>query len=110
MGSNPDDFYLAGLFHDVGKSVVMTLIDTDLLSAQPDGSHADFIDYVLELYHEAVGIAVTKQWHLPEHVVDAIGHHSDSPTAKFTKAQAIVALANNACWRLNVGVTLNTGS
>jgi putative nucleotidyltransferase with HDIG domain len=104
VGAVPDDAYLAGLFHDVGKTVVLSLLDTSALKREPAAHAADFIDYVLELYHEPVGVAITEQWHLPEHVVAAAGHHTDGPNATFTRAQAVVALANNACWRLNIGV------
>jgi putative nucleotidyltransferase with HDIG domain len=103
-GGNPDDAYLAGLFHDVGKSVVLTLLDTDVLNSGPASRRQDFVDHVLELYHEPVGVAVTRQWHLPDHVVEAVGHHTDGPGVRFTRSQAVVALANNAAWRLNIGV------
>ena len=60
---------------------------------------------MIELYHEGLGAAVASQWRLPDHVIDAIRRHTEKEAAQFTKPQAIVALADNACRRLTIGVT-----
>jgi putative nucleotidyltransferase with HDIG domain len=101
---NPDDSYLAGLFHDVGKTIVLSLLDKEVLRSRPVSRRADFVDHVLDLYHEHVGAVVAREWRLPEHVVNAIRHHTENE-GPLTKPQAIVALANNVCRRLNIGVT-----
>jgi putative nucleotidyltransferase with HDIG domain len=102
---HPDDAYLAGLFHDVGKTVVLALINGAVLKSKGSALRTEFVQHTLDLYHEGVGVAVTTQWKLPEHVVEAIRRHTETESVKLTRPQAIVALANNVCHRLKVGET-----
>jgi putative nucleotidyltransferase with HDIG domain len=101
---DPNDSYLGGLFHDVGKSVALSLLDPSILKTKFTELRPEFVDHVIELYHEGLGAAVTTQWRLPEHVIDVVRRHTEKETTKFTKAQAIVTLADNCCRRLNIGV------
>jgi putative nucleotidyltransferase with HDIG domain len=99
----PDDLYLAGLFHDVGKTVVLSLLDTIALRARQPTLRAAFVEHALELHHEKVGTQVVRHWGLPGQVEEAVSVHTECPGISFTRAQAVVTLANNACWRLNIG-------
>jgi putative nucleotidyltransferase with HDIG domain len=101
---NPNDAYLAGLFHDVGKAVALSLLDPGVLKSKSAPLSPDFVEHVIELYHEGLGVAVATQWRLPDHVIDVIRRHTEKDAATLTKPQAIVALADNACRRLNIGV------
>jgi putative nucleotidyltransferase with HDIG domain len=103
LRSAPDDAYLAGLFHDVGKAVVLSILSNAALKSKTP-RRAEFVDHVVELYHEGVGVAVTTQWRLPDHVVKAIQKHTESANTALTKPQAIIALSDNVCHRLNLGV------
>jgi putative nucleotidyltransferase with HDIG domain len=102
---NADDSYLAGLFHDVGKTVVLSLLDTIAVRSQQLPLRPVFVEYVLAQHHERVGSEVARHWKLPDHVQQAIRSHTESPGVQLTSGQAIVALANNACKRLGVGET-----
>lgn len=102
LRSHPDDAYLAGMFHDVGKVVCLALLESATKGGAP--CRPEFVDHVLDLYHEGVGVAVTAEWTLPGHVIDAIRKHDEKHAARLTKPQAIVALADNVCRRLKIGV------
>jgi putative nucleotidyltransferase with HDIG domain len=98
-----DDAYLAGLFHDVGKTVVLSVLDTIALRAQQLPLRTDFVEHMLACHHERVGAEVARHWNLPEHVCDAIRNHTADHDGPVSIGQAIVCLANNVCRRLNVG-------
>jgi putative nucleotidyltransferase with HDIG domain len=102
---NADDLYLAGLLHDVGKTVVLSLLDTIALRCNHLPLRPEFVDHMLVLHHENVGCAVVTHWALPPHVEEAVRSHTDTAGIEMTRQQAIVALANNACHRLGVGET-----
>jgi putative nucleotidyltransferase with HDIG domain len=103
LRANADDLYLAGLFHDVGKTVVLSLLDTIALRSGQTPLRSDFVDLVLTVHHERVGGEVVKRWGLPDQVDEVVQRHSEGGDAPLSRAQAIVALANNACHRLGVG-------
>jgi putative nucleotidyltransferase with HDIG domain len=103
LRSPPDDAYLAGLFHDVGKAVVLSLLDA-VAKSRSTPRRAEFVDHVIEIYHEGVGVAVSTQWKLPDHVVKAIRKHTEGSGSRLTRPQAIIAISDNVCHRLNLGV------
>lgn len=99
---NADDAYLAGLFHDVGKTVVLSVLDTMAVRAQKLPLRPQFVDHMLTTHHERVGAEVAKHWALPAHVQAAVALHSESGQ-ELTLGGAVVALANNCCHRLQIG-------
>jgi putative nucleotidyltransferase with HDIG domain len=103
VGANADDLYLAGLFHDVGKTVVFSILDSIALRSRQPPLRPEFVDWVLELHHEAVGGDVIGRWQLSESVVEAVRRHGAGHGGPMTRVQAIVTLANNACHRLRIG-------
>jgi putative nucleotidyltransferase with HDIG domain len=99
---SPDDAYLAGLFHDVGKTVVLSVLDTIAVRSQQLPLRPEFVEQVLEWHHERVGAEVARHWTLPPHVQEAIGHHTEMGS-EMTEGQAVVAIANSVCKRLGIG-------
>jgi putative nucleotidyltransferase with HDIG domain len=99
-----DDAYLAGLFHDVGKTVVLSVLDTIAVRAQKLPLRPEFVEHVLTTHHERVGAEVAKHWVLPAHVQEAVALHSENGR-ELTLGGAVVALANNCCHRLQIGET-----
>lgn len=68
---NPDEAFLAGLLHEIGKLyILMRAKDrAELLTAE-----AAF-DSVLAAYHPRVGRAVCEAWELPSELAVAVGDH-----------------------------------
>jgi len=100
---NADDAYLGGLFHDVGKTVVLSVLDTIALRSQQLPLRHVFVEHMLQCHHERVGAEVARHWKLPDHVCEAIRDHAGLGSTPMTRDQAIVTLANNVCRRLGIG-------
>lgn len=68
---NPDDAFLAGLLHEVGKLYILMRVKDSL---ERIASEAAFLT-VLEDWHPRLGRAVIETWGLPLELADAIGDH-----------------------------------
>jgi putative nucleotidyltransferase with HDIG domain len=74
---DPDDAYLGGLLHDVGKPVVASLMLQAERAATHQKAHAGWIDSarwtrVIASAHRKVGIAIASKWELPETVARCV--------------------------------------
>jgi putative nucleotidyltransferase with HDIG domain len=73
---DPEEAYLAGLLHDVGKPVVATvLLEVERHLTELDrGNWIDSAGWleVLALVHRPVGVALAERWQLPAEVVTCI--------------------------------------
>jgi putative nucleotidyltransferase with HDIG domain len=97
---NPEEAYISGLLHDVGK----LLLDQYVLSDY--NTIVEFVrkyqmplwqveEKLIGIHHAEVGGLIAKRWNFPISLVDAIRyHHSPSFAMKNQKLPAIVNLAN----------------
>lgn len=89
---NPDDAFLAGLLHEVGKLyILMRARDrADLLSAGPA------FEAVLAAWHPRIGRAVIQAWDLPAELAAAVGDHQSCPleASEPPTLTEVVAIAN----------------
>jgi len=111
--SDPEEAYIAGLLHDVGKV---------LLDIQGRINYGDVIqeisisaDPVIEkersiigLGHDDIGAFFCSMWKLPEKLVLAVKyHHQPFEHLDFTREEtqliSIVSLANFLCWTQGIG-------
>ena len=110
---NPEEAYVAGLLHDVGKI---------FLDIQGHTNYGDFIhnlsnsqDQIVEkerkilgLGHDDVGAFYCSSWKLPESIVMAVKyHHQRFNYLRLSKEEAllisIVSLSNFICWTQGIG-------
>lgn len=94
----PDVAYLAGLLHDVGKPIVAAfLLDAEraLLDSLGESWMADtlWLRVVEQTHHEA-GLALARQWDLPETVLSAIEGIEDYDRRQPGSCVNIVRYAN----------------
>lgn len=100
-GVDPDEAFLAGLLHDLGRLVLAVFVPGPARLARahamtedidPRDAEARFIGRA----HDDVGAAVAGHWLLPEPIVAAIGlHHAPPPAAECSTA-ALAAVTHVA--------------
>ncbi len=110
--TNPDEAFLGGLFHDIGKQI-MNFLDKDKFQEVMQRSYNDdrtFEDAEKMLFpytHEEAGALVLKKWNFPEHLIKAVlAHHTlelpDDEEAYVVNLTNVVSLSNLFCHRYGV--------
>ncbi|GAB4401524.1 MAG: hypothetical protein OHK0048_18310 [Rhodoferax sp.] len=81
-GMEPDQAYLAGLLHDVGRLALHSAapeLYADYLSARDDVSLCELEQSLLHISHTEAGAWLARRWKLSDAVVEALlYHHEDS--------------------------------
>jgi putative nucleotidyltransferase with HDIG domain len=112
--ANEEEAFLAGLFHDIGKTIMNTL-DRDKFQMVMQKSYNDglaFEDAEKSVYpftHEEVGAYVIKKWNFPDILFSTIMQHhklafSAVEDAYIVNLTAVVNLADQFCKKLGIGV------
>jgi len=96
---DPDDAYLGGLLHDVGKPVVASLLLQAERAATQQKAHAGWIDSarwtrVIASAHRKVGIAIASKWELPPTVAKCVQSCDDYDATNRLSAVNAVRFAN----------------
>lgn len=110
---DPEEAYVAGLLHDIGKIVAETygrITYSDFLGRleSQDGMLVDIEKKIIGMSHADIGAFLCQQWGLPDAVVLALGlHHkrfADLPLQPEQKMLiAMVSLADFIAWLLGAG-------
>jgi HD-like signal output (HDOD) protein len=89
---NPDDAFLAGLLHEVGKLYILMRVKDSL---ERVASEAAFKS-VLDDWHPRLGRAVIEAWGLPPELAEAVGDHQTCPleAPEPPRLTDVVAVAN----------------
>ncbi len=98
---DPEDAYLTGLLHDVGKPVLAILLleaekQVTIRTTKPWIGSEEWMK-CLQRSHRSVGIALSKRWQLPTSVVNAIEQCSDYDSEDRHSVANIVRFANAIC-------------
>jgi putative nucleotidyltransferase with HDIG domain len=78
VGEDPDSLYLAGLMHDIGKSILV-----DFLVQEVGGVEDELAQ--LGIDHTTVGATVLKKWSVADNIVTAIINHHNGGEDIFSK-------------------------
>lgn len=88
LGISPDDVFVCGLLHDIGKTVLANIVYDYKLSE-------DDAQKVMQKYHQSAGYAMANEWNLSEVVKEVTRYHHKPELAKTNKQTVeIVYLAN----------------
>lgn len=102
VAADPEEAFLAGLLHDVGKTVVLGLVTEE----ERANTHVRVGDALLEklcdTVHTGTGARVAKAWKLAPPILEAIeGHHRLHKNSQ--SVVAVTSLANDICGYLGLG-------
>jgi putative nucleotidyltransferase with HDIG domain len=110
---NPEEAFLAGLMHDLGKPVMLanidepyTLILNDVYRGVATFHEAEMQEFGFS--HQHVGALVAEKWKFPPQLCEAIGHHHTPLSApSHTHLASVIGLANQMMVALEIGFEKN---
>ncbi|MFT5451220.1 MAG: putative nucleotidyltransferase with HDIG domain [Enterobacterales bacterium] len=108
VGINPDQAFVSGLLHDIGKMVLDKFFPDDY-SAVFDyrDKHNCLLleaeESILGFNHAIVGSLMAKHWKLPEYIVKTIEYHHSPDAKQSTRIAQLIHLADTLSRELNIG-------
>jgi putative nucleotidyltransferase with HDIG domain len=111
--ANEEEAFLAGLFHDIGKTI-MNSLDRDKFQLVMQKCYNDGISFeeaeksIYPFSHDEVGAHVIKKWNFPDALfTTTMQHHkldfSSDDDAYLANLTAVVNLADQFCNKLGIG-------
>jgi putative nucleotidyltransferase with HDIG domain len=91
-GLNAEEAFMCGLFHDIGKMVLLK-IAWDLQAESGRKPVPAAVDAVLEHYHASAGALALRKWGLPTVLEDAIRFHHEPESTEAAPTLARVTYA-----------------
>ena len=93
--SNPEEAYLAGLLHDVGRLAMLAIAPKEYSQqflAKDDDSLCVVEIRTLQASHAEVGAWLIEQWRLDSFIADSVLYHHE-PVARVTNAHPLIRIA-----------------
>ncbi|QKQ26416.1 HDOD domain-containing protein [Candidatus Reidiella endopervernicosa] len=104
--AEPDEAYMAGLFHDLGKMVLALSHSAEYreIADQAQGGRDLIVleQQRLDISHDQVGAHVLESWGLPTFIVDAVRYHHE-PVSTLQDAHHLVKIT----WLANIAAQHN---
>ena len=96
--------FIGGLIHDVGKLLLLCILD-DLMKDDDTPPFGEaVIEELLASKHTEEGYRLAQQWNLPEEYARVIKEHDAEQVAGDDALLLMVRLANHACHHLGIGL------
>jgi putative nucleotidyltransferase with HDIG domain len=111
--SNEEESFLAGLFHDIGKTI-MNHLDRDKFRTVVERCYNEVLPFtevekdVYPFGHDDVGACVIRKWNFPEMLANSVQQHhalafADADDPYLARLTAIVSLSDKFCHKLGIG-------
>lgn len=103
---NPDEAFVAGLLHDIGKLVLDNYVKQKqnemLQSMEISGkSWAEVELEIIGLNHAQVGKRLCEKWNLPPALTEAVGlHHTPERATVNRSLSSIISVVNQVAWKI----------
>ncbi len=98
--------YIAGLLHDVGKLLLITVVENITRSGKKKLRPSNELLYeVMENFHAEHGYLLLKSWNIPESFCKVVHEHHYEDVDPNDILLIIVSLANKACNKLGIGLS-----
>jgi putative nucleotidyltransferase with HDIG domain len=100
LDASPEEMYVAGLLHDIGKFVLLDTFPAELMKAIDASRETGEPQHVAEqrvigMSHTQIGALIAKRWALPDSVSRAINYHHDVGTlARKDPIVGMIVVAN----------------
>jgi putative nucleotidyltransferase with HDIG domain len=107
----PDEAYIGGLLHDIGKLVLDQYFRVDWTYLLNEGQMRQLTlleteEKLFHLNHALVGAELARKWKLPDCLIEAISyHHTPTNAQESPVLTAIVHIADVLCLRLGIGLS-----
>ena len=99
------DAFTAGLLHDIGKLLILKVIEaiksSKAVSMQPSDT---FVFEVINILHAEQGYHLSRNWHLPDTYCHIIGAHHDAEIKPSDTLLILVRMADKACNKMGIGL------
>lgn len=105
---DPEEAYVAGLLHDIGKLVMLNHFGENYAQLLRGAQHGTKPLYLLERAafetdHAASGQALCLHWHIPHSLTHAVAKHHDEDDRKPESVTSIVRRANELAKMTRIG-------
>jgi HD-like signal output (HDOD) protein len=105
LGAIAHEAYVAGLLHDVGKLLLITVVENITRSGKKKMRPSnELLHEVMENFHAEHGFLLLKNWNLPESYCKIAQEHHYEDIDSNDTLLAIVRLVNKACNKLGTGL------
>jgi HD-like signal output (HDOD) protein len=103
-GELADEGFLAGLFHDIGKLLLLRVLEA-IGSENPDVTlTGPFILEILDSMHVAQGHTLMTEWSIPQVYCDVALHHHDEQFDGSDSLLIAVRIANQVCAKMGISL------
>ncbi len=101
-----DQAFLAGLLHDVGKLLLLRVIDQMLADERADLQPTDgLMTELIDGLHAAKGETLLRKWEIPERYCSIVRNHHDPDAPLEDSLMAVIRLVDQACHKVGIGPT-----
>lgn len=103
-----DQAYLAGLFYDIGKQLLLAVLQ-EISSGDEFGItlSGQLIQEVIATMHVEQGLRLFEEWNLPEIYREVVADHHDEVLDTQNILVALVKLADKGCRKAGLGLTIH---
>lgn len=97
--------FFAGLLHDMGKLLILTVIDHLRETGEIDKPPTtEFINQVMHDLHPSKGYQLLTAWNLPQLYREVVAQHHEERFDAKNHVLVMVRLANKACNKMEIGL------